>query len=100
MRPEEIEGILKQLENGEISEDDSTDNEDDIDYYSSQRDRLMELEDEEDVDIKVTRKIKGEDPVPTVDKTLQYLRKDPGQVYKYYPLLTCVAIVLVMKKYL
>lgn len=52
------------------------------------------------VDIKVTRKIKGEDPVPTVDKTLQYLLKDPGQVYKYYPLLTCVAIVLVMKKYL
>ncbi|KAK2577685.1 hypothetical protein KPH14_012827, partial [Odynerus spinipes] len=46
MRPEEIESILKRLENGEISEDDSTDNEDDIDYYSSQRDRLMELEDE------------------------------------------------------
>ncbi|KAJ0178384.1 hypothetical protein K1T71_006207 [Dendrolimus kikuchii] len=44
MRPEEIESILKRLENGEISEDDSTDNEDDIDYYSSQRDRLMELE--------------------------------------------------------
>lgn len=52
------------------------------------------------VDIKVTRKIKWEDPVPTVDKTLQYHLKDPGQVYKYYPLLTCVAIVLVMKKYL
>ncbi|CAH2088685.1 unnamed protein product [Euphydryas editha] len=49
MRAEEIESILKRLENGEISEDDSTDNEDDIDYYSSQRDRLMELEDEEDV---------------------------------------------------
>ncbi|CAG5058842.1 unnamed protein product [Parnassius apollo] len=49
MRPEEIENILKRLENGEISEDDSTDNEDDIDYYSSQRDRLMELDDEEDV---------------------------------------------------
>lgn len=41
-----------------------------------------------------------EDPVPTVDKILQYLLKEPGQVYKYYPVLTCVAIVLVMKKYL
>lgn len=48
MRPEDIESILRRLENGEISEDDSTDNEDDIDYYSSQRDLLMELEDEED----------------------------------------------------
>lgn len=33
MRPEE--SISKRLENGEISEDNSTDNEDDIDYYSS-----------------------------------------------------------------
>ncbi|CAG4995772.1 unnamed protein product [Parnassius apollo] len=49
MRSEEIESILKRLENGEISEDDSTDNDDDIAFYSSQRDRLMELEDEEDV---------------------------------------------------
>ena len=40
MRPEEIESILKRLENGEISEDDSTDHEDDIDH-SSQRERLM-----------------------------------------------------------
>lgn len=49
MRPEEIESVLKRLKNCEISEDDSTDKEDEIDYYSSQRDRLMELEDEEDV---------------------------------------------------
>ncbi|CAH2236637.1 jg16472 [Pararge aegeria aegeria] len=48
------------------------------------------------VDIKVTRKIKGEDPVPTVDKTLQYLLKDPGHVYKYYPLLTEVDYGLLM----
>ncbi|KAH9640744.1 hypothetical protein HF086_007315 [Spodoptera exigua] len=47
MKPEDIETILRQLENGEISEDESSDNEDEIDYYSSQRDLQMEVEDED-----------------------------------------------------
>lgn len=35
MKPDYIEAILRQLENGEISEDESSDNEDDIDYCSN-----------------------------------------------------------------
>ncbi|KAH9634782.1 hypothetical protein HF086_012196 [Spodoptera exigua] len=47
MKPEDIETILRQLENGEILEDEASDNEDEIDYYSSQRDLQMEVEDED-----------------------------------------------------
>ncbi|CAH2068971.1 unnamed protein product, partial [Iphiclides podalirius] len=72
MRPEEIESILKRLENGEISEDDSTDNEDDIDYSSSQRDRLMELEDEEDVgNFPTDSDLDADPPAANVDTDMQ-----------------------------
>lgn len=73
MRPEEIENILKRLENGEISEDDSTDNEDDIDYYSSQRDRLMELDDEEDVgNFPTDPNLDADPPAANVDTDMQH----------------------------
>ncbi|CAB3248901.1 unnamed protein product [Arctia plantaginis] len=77
MRPEEIQGILKQLENGEISEDDSTDHEDDIDYYSSHRDlgidRLMELEDEEDVgNFPTDPNLDADPPAANVDTDMQH----------------------------
>lgn len=73
MRPEEIESILKRLENGQISEDDSTDNEDDIDYYLSQRDRLMELEDEEDVGNFPTKPdLDADSPVTNVDTDMHH----------------------------
>lgn len=73
MRPEEIESILKRLENGEISEDDSTDNEDDIDYYSSQRDRLMELEDKEDVgNFPTDPNLEADPPAANVDTDMQH----------------------------
>ncbi|KAJ8711340.1 hypothetical protein PYW07_008582 [Mythimna separata] len=58
MKPDDIEAILRQLENGEISEDELSDNEDDIDYYSSQRDLQMELEDEDDVVLKFTQELR------------------------------------------
>lgn len=48
MNPDDIEIFLKRLENGEISEDETSENEDDIDYYSSQKELQMDLEDEDD----------------------------------------------------
>lgn len=73
MRPEEIESLLKRLKNDEISKDDSTDNEDDIDYYSIQRDRLMELEDEEGVGNFLTdRNLDADPPAANVDTDMQH----------------------------
>ncbi|CAG5001634.1 unnamed protein product [Parnassius apollo] len=63
---EEIECILKRLENGEISEDDSTDNEDN-------KDRLMELEDEEDVgNFPTDPDLDADPPAANVDTDMQH----------------------------
>lgn len=51
MKPDDIEAMLRMLENGEISEDEASENEDDIDYYSRRRELRMELEDEEDLEV-------------------------------------------------
>lgn len=49
MRPGDIERLLKQLENGEISEDEESADEDIIDYYKDWRQVQLELEDDDDL---------------------------------------------------
>ncbi|GBP42000.1 Chimeric ERCC6-PGBD3 protein [Eumeta japonica] len=51
MKPDDIKAILRMLENGEISEDEASENEDDIDYYSSQGELQIELEDDENLEV-------------------------------------------------
>lgn len=47
MRPGDIEQLLNQLENGEIFEDEGSEDEDAIDCYEDRRQVQLELEDQD-----------------------------------------------------
>ncbi|GFS35587.1 hypothetical protein NPIL_678581 [Nephila pilipes] len=47
-KPHDIKAVLIQIKNSEISVDDISENEDNIDYYSSQRELQRKLEREDD----------------------------------------------------